>query len=248
MPITDKIAQAADRLREVRCNASAIDGLPSSTAPQSLEEAYRVQLVLNQLLATSGLGKQVGYKIGCTTEVMQQYLNIPHPCAGTLFQSTVFTGHGDYQSSRLCRAGVECEIAVQIGGDIIEADETSHDKLAGYVGLVFASIELVDDRWTDFSKVKTPCLVADNFFNAGCVFSEGTDIDPQDLDQLRGSMQINGKMIGTGTGRDILEHPLKALAWLARHQINLGEPLKEGQLVSLGSVVKTVWIDPGDRV
>ena len=53
---------------------------------------------------------------------------------------------------------------------------------------------------------------------------------------------------GSGTGADILGHPLAALVWLAAHQIRHGRPLRAGQVVTLGSVVKTAWIGAGDAV
>ena len=47
----------------------------------------------------------------------------------------------------------------------------------------------------------------------------------------------------TGLGADILGHPMEALAWLANHRASLGQPLRAGSFVMLGSVVKTVFLD-----
>jgi len=107
---------------------------------------------------------------------------------------------------------------------------------------------LVDDRWTDFSRVSAPTLVSDNFFNAGCVFGERSKIPSDELGDATGTMWINGEVVGMGSGADILGHPYEALAWLANHQACRGDPLQAGDIVSLGSVVQTQWIEAGDTV
>ena len=68
-----------------------------------------------------------------------------------------------------------------------------------------------------------------------------------DLAGVSGQMRVNGELAGQGTGRDILEHPLNALAWLAGSGAPRGG-LRAGQFVLLGSIVKTRWLEPGDRV
>ena len=242
------IEDAATSLFEVRTNGEAIDGLPDEVAPRSLDDAYAVQARLNDMLMNSGFGAAAGYKIGCTTAVMQDYLGIDHPCAGSVFASALILQAGVFQRQDLCRPGVECEIAVDIGKDILTLTEPTLQDIAPYVSTVRASIELVDDRWTDFGKVDTPSLVADNFFNAGCVVSAPVRFDPAHLDQVQGCMTINGIEAGRGIGLDILGHPLTALSWLAEHQIQSGKPLRAGEVVTLGSMVKTVWIEAGDVV
>jgi 2-keto-4-pentenoate hydratase len=61
-------------------------------------------------------------------------------------------------------------------------------------------------------------------------------------------MAINGREVGQGRGGDILGHPLEALAWLANGMSSRGRSLADGELVLLGSVVQTVWVEQGDRV
>jgi 2-keto-4-pentenoate hydratase len=112
-----------------------------------------------------------------------------------------------------------------------------------------AAIEVVDDRYEDYRSLDAPTLIADDFFNAGCVLgapvATGRELD---LAGLRGRMMINGVEVGTGRGRDILGHPLEALAWLANALAARGGQLEAGEFVLLGSVVETRWVEAGDRV
>jgi 2-keto-4-pentenoate hydratase len=116
-----------------------------------------------------------------------------------------------------------------------------------------AGIEVVDDRFDDFRRVDVWTMAAGDFFNAGCVLGPPVaDVDPLTLDRLAGRMTVNGAAAGEGRGRDILGHPLEALAWLANLKAQ-GDPgrgvgLATGEIVMLGSVVETKWLARGDTV
>jgi len=43
-------------------------------------------------------------------------------------------------------------------------------------------------------------------------------------------------------------HPLNALVWLANNLTILGQTLKAGEFVMLGSMVECQWLSPGDKV
>jgi 2-keto-4-pentenoate hydratase len=63
-----------------------------------------------------------------------------------------------------------------------------------------------------------------------------------------GRALINGVEVGQGTGADVLGHPHHALAWLANHLAADGKSLRAGEIVLTGSLVKTIWLEAGDRV
>jgi 2-keto-4-pentenoate hydratase len=112
-----------------------------------------------------------------------------------------------------------------------------------------AAIEVVDDRYQDYRSLDTPTLIADDFFNAGCVLAAPVETwRALDLAALRGRMTINGVEVGRGKGGDILGHPLEALAWLANALAAQGRQLEAGMFVLLGSVVETRWVEAGDLV
>ncbi len=43
-------------------------------------------------------------------------------------------------------------------------------------------------------------------------------------------------------------HPHNALAWLANNLARRGRALRRGEIVLTGSLVQTVWLNPGDEV
>jgi 2-keto-4-pentenoate hydratase len=69
-----------------------------------------------------------------------------------------------------------------------------------------------------------------------------------DLVSVIGRALINGVEVARGTAADVLGHPHLALAWLANHLAASGKSLRAGDIVLTGSLVKTIWLDAGDRV
>jgi 2-oxo-3-hexenedioate decarboxylase/2-keto-4-pentenoate hydratase len=110
-----------------------------------------------------------------------------------------------------------------------------------------AAIEIVDDRYEDWRTTDTPTLIADDFFAAGCVLGDPV-ADPGDPAALTGTTSINGVEAGRGVGRDVMGHPLNALAWIASSLAERGKHLRAGEIVLLGSLVETKWLSRGDEV
>lgn len=244
-------SRAASLLLEQRLSLTPITALPAGLAPASLTEGYAIQQELNRQLVDAGLGEPVGHKIGCTTPVMQAFVNINQPCAGRIFSKTIMHGHGRVPRHGFVKIGMECEIAVRLSQDLPpRAEPYARQDVAQAVGEVMAAIELVDERYQDFHALGVPTLVADDFFNAGCVLGEPvSEWEALDLAALQGRVWINDVEVATGYGELVMGHPLNALAWLANAQHEHGLPgLKAGEFVMLGSVVETRWLNAGDRV
>ena len=112
-----------------------------------------------------------------------------------------------------------------------------------------AGMEIVDDRYVDYKSLDTPTLIADDFFDAGCVLGAPvTDWRRLDLSALTGVTRINGVEVGRGRGADVMGHPFEALTWLANNLARRGQSIKAGQFVFTGSVVETKWVNRGDQV
>lgn len=246
-----KSQQAARILLSQRLALEPITGLPDDLIPQSITAGYAIQTALNSFLSHAGMGEQVGHKIGCTTPVMQAFVNISHPCAGRIFSRTVMHGSARIPRSGFVKIGIECEIAVQLAHDLpVQAEPYTRETVSSAVGAVMAAIELVDERYQDFRSLGIPTLIGDDFFNAGCVLGEPVlDWQQLDLAALIGRTIINGNEVGRGSGALVMGHPFNALAWLANSRAEHGLPgLKAGEFILLGSVVETKWLQAGDEV
>jgi 2-keto-4-pentenoate hydratase len=243
----DKILAAAKTIATARRSRTPLAAL----LPPPLDEAegYQIQRALHDLLLPQA-GHLVGYKIGCTSAVMQAYLDIPHPCAGGVFAKGVHDSGAKLSAADYVRPGVECEIAMKLARDVPPGEGPfTAEWMAEAVEAYFPAIEIVDDRYAKWETLGAPTLVADDFFAAGCVLGEAVDRnEAPDLLRVTGRALINGKEVGAGTGADVLGHPHHALAWLANHLGGEGRGLHTGQIVLTGSLVKTIWLGAGDHV
>jgi 2-oxo-3-hexenedioate decarboxylase/2-keto-4-pentenoate hydratase len=247
---SDRQRRAAAVIRDARLSRRPLVPLPEADRPRDEADGYAVQEALHTLLQAAGLGPVAGHKIGCTTPVMQAYVGIESPCAGGVLAATVHEGRARLRHADYVRVGAECEIAVRLGADLAPGDAPfDRARVAGAVDACLAAMELVDDRYRDFRALGAPTLIADDFFNAGCVLGPAvTRWRELDLPGLVGSTHLNGAEVGRGEGRAVMGHPLEALAWLANLRARLGLGLRAGELVLLGSVVETRWLAPGDHV
>ena len=246
----EAIHRSAAVIAENRLNRTRLDTMAADIRPADLHDAYAVQEACNDILAAKGLGGPVGYKIGCTTPVMQEYMNIREPAFGAVFQTTVHRGHATLSHADFVEPGVETEIAVSLAADLPAAGAPyTRDSLRDAVGAVMISIELVDARYRDYRDLDTPTMVADNFFNAAVVLGDAIenwrDID---LAEAEATVTLNGSDLGRGQGSLIMGHPLEALAWLANRLAERGRSLRKSEFVTLGSVIPTHWMAAGDRI
>ena len=227
--------------------------MPAEICPANEDDGYQIQDLLHPKLASEGLGPLAGRKIGCTTPVMQAYLNMraPHPCAGGIAAATVHRGSSArIKAANYLRLGVECEIAVWLDADLTPGGAPyDRDTVADAVGAVMPALELVDDRYEDYGDFGVFSLIADDFFNAGCVLGRRVrGWRKLDLGAVHGAMSVNGTEIGRGSGADIMGHPFEALAWIANSRAARGRSLEANSFVLLGSVVQTQWLQAGDVV
>jgi 2-keto-4-pentenoate hydratase len=212
-----------------------------AAAPADIAAGYAVQRQVAEMLGTVPPG---GFKIGATTRQMQEYLGLSGPAAGFVPATSCNPSGLDVAFADYLGVGVECEIAVRLDADL-PAGPCTVEQAAAAVGEVMAAIEIVEKRYGDLADLGTPTLIADQVFHASGVLGAGlADWRGLDLGTVRGEIFVDGASRGAGFGRDLLGHPLNALAWLAdcgaAHAFG---GLRAGQVVWLGSVTPPIWLD-----
>ena len=116
-----------------------------------MTECYAIQSALNVMLTAAGLGDVVGHKIGCTTPVMQAFVNIDHPATGRVFSKSVMHKHGRVPRHGFVKIGIECEIAVRLSHDLLpQTTPYTRESVESAVGEVMVGMELVDERYEDY--------------------------------------------------------------------------------------------------
>lgn len=244
------IKALVERLVEREVNGDLLDVIPALQRLRSERDAYRAQAIAHGRRIARVRSELAGYKIAATTRVMQRYLGMDTPCSAVMLESLVRRSPAVFDAHGQGVLGVECEIAVRLGRDLLpRAMPYTTDEVADAVDACFAAIEVVEDRYVDWRAMDARTLIADNFFHLGAVLGPpNTKCDPRRLDEAYATMTIDGTVVGEGKGSDVLGHPLMALVWLADQSGALGEGLREGQVILLGSLVQTNWVAAGSKV
>ncbi len=255
-------ARIADWLVEQHRQKAIFDAPPAALQIQSLRQATQVQQALVKR-KSKACGPTAGWKIALATPVMQQMVGLNAPIAGRLHRRQVVSSPASTRLADYGRLLIEFEIAVLLGKDLPKGTKphTPQSVMTAVQG-VGPAMEIADDRAADYTQLARLglYLVADNAWNDGAVLGpfdrqwKKRLITPKDISSedglagLRGEAFINGVSVGSGHGRDLMGHPLKALAWLANEANERGESLRKGDVCILGSLVSSKFPKIGDEL
>ena len=197
---------AARLIAAARLAKTPLTQLPDTCRPATVDEGYSVQEVLHGILKDDDKQRRIGYKIGCTTPVMQEVMGIDHPCAGSVTDVQVYREHTALPYADFLSVGVECEIGVVLARDLAPDNAPySRDSVVDCISAVMPTIEIIDRRAEGGpAAVGIPTMIADDFSAAGAVLGHQThawrDID---LASLTGRVFINGEEKSAGVGADV---------------------------------------------
>jgi 2-keto-4-pentenoate hydratase len=206
--------------------------------------AYRVQDAYWRRQSARDNTQAGGFKIGLTTRKMQEMCGIDSPVAGYVPSNRIYTSGIALDAKRDTHLGLEFEIAVKLGRDFpFRSVAYTQQEISQGVAAVAPGVELVDDRHCDYATLEALSLIADNSWNAGIVVGAWQD-PPQDLGSVEGVVTLDGpglqpSELGRGFGRDALGHPYVPLTWLANFRAGSDRPLKKGDVVMTGSLIRT---------
>jgi len=212
----------------------------------SLPDAYSIQQRFVALRVAAG-EHVVGKKIGVTSQVVQDMLDVRQPDFGVLLSGMHYETGQDIPLSTLIQPRAEGEIAFFLKHDLRGPGIDRHDVLAA-TEAVGACFEIVDSRIRDWA-IRIGDTVADN---ASCgVYVLGEErVSPEALDlaACRMTLSKNGEPVATGLGSAALGHPADAVAWLANTLGELGVPLLAGEVVLSGSLAALIPVVGGDQL
>jgi 2-keto-4-pentenoate hydratase len=250
-----RIERAGEWLFEAHRARAPFAPMPAEIAPRDADEAYAIQSEFVGMRAAS-LGPVTGYKIALTTQAMRAMVGLNDSIAGDMMEKTILRSRPEagtsVRAADYVRLIVEFEIGVEMAEDLPAIGAPyNRESVAKAVAALMPALELADDRNADYKILpgRALMLIADNAWNEGAVLGEPVrDWQGIDLAALQGVASINGKNVGTGHGRDVMGHPLDALAWLANNLAARGLGLWRGDTVITGSLVTSKFPKAGDLV
>lgn len=251
---TAKTAAAAvgSALAEARLSGRSAS-LGTNTPSLSLAEAYEAQDANHAHLVAAGW-TLAGYKVGATAPAAQTRLGLQAPFWGRLYRQRTNATPSPYAAVRCSLSGdalrgVEAEFALVLKRDIVplaDGQEYSVTRLLeDHVALVAPAVELCASRLAAVAAASNPAIngsmiVADSGGNGGAVLGLEMAVAPSsfDLRTQTASIAIDGKVVATGSGRDVMGDPVASLKWLVDTVVSGGPRLTlyASQVIMTGAV------------
>ncbi|MCY4653076.1 MAG: fumarylacetoacetate hydrolase family protein [Dehalococcoidia bacterium] len=245
----ERIKRAGEYLAIEYAAKRPLDIMRQDFAPRFEAEAYAIQDAFQSFMTTAR-GPAVGYKIAYTNAIMRERSGVNAPCSGRILSEGALDSPATVQRSDFVRLGVECEVAVKMASGLPASGAPySREDISDAVEWLAVSFEIIDGRPAADAEGQDPALkaIVTNISNAGAVLGEPVaDWRDIDLPTSRGSLVVNGDLIGEGVGSDVLGHPVEPVAWLANNLADMGQSLEAGAIILTGSFVLPYMLDAGD--
>ncbi|WP_127792259.1 2-keto-4-pentenoate hydratase [Agromyces sp. LHK192] len=239
------VALHALALDDAQRRANAIRQLSHGGALH-LEDAYATQHAL--VARRVGRGERViGAKLGFTSRAKAQQMGVDDVIIGTLTDAMRLDDGGCLDLAVAIHPRVEPEVAYLLGADLAGGDADDRGADDGPVSDPFAviaavapAIEVIDSRYRDFA-FDLGDVVADNASSAA--FAVGTWRDPREvgaLDNRAVRLEVDGRVVQTGSTGAILGDPGRALAAALRLARAHGFALPAGSVLLAGAATAAV--------
>lgn len=244
--VENKTQQVAEILLQARQQAQACAPISSEFGVTQIQEAYAIQEYITQQALKQGR-RLVGRKIGLTSVAVQKQLGVDQPDFGMLFSDMEYVDGAQIPVSNLISPKVEGEIAFVLGRDLEQAD-LSLAELIRSIEYVVPALEVVDSAIENWNITITD-TIADNASAAAYVLGKTpTRLETLDLALEGMVLRKNQHIASLGVGAACLDHPLYACMWLARTMIEVGRPLRAGDVLLSGALGPMVAVSKGDTI
>jgi 2-keto-4-pentenoate hydratase len=246
-PMSERFEAAADLLWQHWRSGTRLTSLPDDLRPGTRGDGYRVQAHLER----RSRHPLLGWKIAATSRAGQAHIAVDGPMAGRLIAEHTIESGGTLPFGANHMRVAEAEFAFRLGRELLPRTVPyGLDEVLAAVGALHPAIELPDSRYEDFTTVGAPQLIADNACSRFFVLGAAAPDRWRSVDLVQHAVTgtVLGKHTHHGTGANVLGDPRIALLWLVNEVSALGLTLKAGQIVTTGTCIVPVPIEPGDAV
>ena len=230
-------------------SGQVLRALPETCRPLTAAQGYAAQA---QLPAVSGRSV-LGWKIAATSANGQAHINVGGPLAGRLLSGQVFDSGATVPSAGNRMRVAEPEFAFAMAQDLLpQSAPYTQQQVMAAVATLHPAIEVPDSRLDPFTAAGEAQLLADNACARHFVLGPAAPDLWRDLDlstypvHARVDHGSTLKYTRDGTGGNVLGDPRIALTWLANQLSGLGIPLQKGQVVTTGTCMVPLELEPGD--
>jgi 2-keto-4-pentenoate hydratase len=238
------VERLAARLRGAEAGRTPCPPIRDDIPAGDVAIAYAIQQVNAEHGIRAGR-RVVGRKIGLTSRSVQTQLGVDQPDYGVLFADMVVNDGEPIAATRVLQPKAEAEVALVLERDLTVEQPTVVDVIRA-VAFALPAIEVVGSRIANWD-IRLVDTIADNA-SSGLIVLGGPPrtLDGLDLRLCGMTLECRGEPVSVGAGASCLGSPLVAAAWLARKMVEVGTPLRAGDVVMTGALGPMVPVAPGD--
>jgi 2-oxo-3-hexenedioate decarboxylase len=217
-----------------------------------LTAAYAVGAEVAQLRRAAG-HQTVGWKVAYANPATRAALKLETVAWAPMYDDTV--RYADWNDATLSIASmlapkIEPEIVFKLARVPASSDPIAVLEATEWIALGFEIIDCVFPDW----KVQPVDFVASLGLHAALIVGEPVYIEPEDVTKRAAELADftvrvlrNNELVGEGAGASVFESPARCVGELAEAMRRRGgETLQAGDVISTGSLTKSMPIAPGD--
>jgi 2-oxo-3-hexenedioate decarboxylase len=211
-----------------------------------VETGYRIQDETLRRRIERG-EKVVGVKLGLTSVAKQQRMGVDTPFVAWLTDAMVLQPGDEVPQDALIHPRIEPEI-VFVMKERLEGPGVTAEQALAAVGEVCGGAEVIDSRYKDF-KFLAGDVVADNA-SSGAYLVGDVVTTPGDIDLAAETVEVivDGEVVDTATGADVMGHPAEALALAVNDLAKRGHAIEAGWTVLTGGMSDAHFANRGSTV
>ena len=244
------IARIAGEIAAAQDSAQTIAPITSRDAGFDIDSGYAVARAIHEQRVAQG-AHPVGRKIGFTNAKVQQQYGVDQPIWGHVYDKTLVSVEpaATFSVAGMSLPRIEPELVVHfraappVGG--------SPDAILQCVDWIAHGFEIVCSPYPDW-KFQAADAIAASSLHGALLIGAPQAVDRLGSDPIGALMDFSlllycdGQLRDSGTGANVLGHPLTAIAHLTRVLAAHGDALQAGELVTTGTVTAALLITAGE--
>jgi 2-keto-4-pentenoate hydratase len=233
-------AAAAQRLVHAHKGAALVAS--AAVGAHDRASAYSVQDAMAKALGTVG-----GWKVGAAGPADE-------PACSPLLSAGIFQSGAALLGSPWRMRGVEVEVAIRLGRDLVprdgDAGALDPARVIEAIDAVLPAIEIIESRLADWRESAPLAQLADLQNHGGLIIGTPSPIDPRDIDlrTVEAYLAFDGQPVASTRGANPAADIWRLVGWLAWHCAQRGMPLRAGQVITTGSCSGMLFAPEGSHV
>jgi 2-keto-4-pentenoate hydratase len=244
----DQISALARAFWTARKTGRPLGPMDHASRPETVADGYAVSLATDAIARADGwAGGRIGWKVAGTTPRVRAAAGFHEPLLGPLYANFQLQSGSGLPRAEFAGV-VEAEFAIVVGDLTTTSGPYGRAEILAVVESVHPALELPGSRLADLTQASMPDIVADGAAANTFVLGPAAPVEPAALRTTAVTLTRSGEEGVTGSGADILDDPILAVAWLANRLVDLGLTLHRGDVVLTGAAALVRDVASGETL